>query len=78
MAERICMHEPCGCQPDPGADYCGAHCAGAVGTDDEHDRCGCDHPECRPANARRYDPSDDASPMGAADVSSPPEELERR
>ena len=68
MAERLCSHQPCGCQPEPGADYCGSHCADAPHSLAPGARCKCGHPECRPDNARLYDPAEGASPFEPADV----------
>jgi hypothetical protein len=73
MAERMCLHTPCGCRPDPGEEFCDAICETASRSGAAEARCACDHPECRPDNARKYDPSEQESPLRPEDVSNGPE-----
>jgi hypothetical protein len=65
MAERLCRHEPCHCEPDAGAEYCDACCARAdqeAGSGPAGSRCDCGHPECRPENVSPDQPSPIAQP----------------
>jgi len=63
MAERLCAHEPCHCEPDPEAEHCGAYCERAAkaraGRPRPEDPCDCGHPACRPENV----PDDQPSPV---------------
>ena len=71
----LCQHEPCGCRVGPEARYCSARCARNDRKDlsqSEMDPCRCGHAECRPENARLYDPADGDSPLETEDVSNPP------
>jgi len=72
VAERLCRHEPCGCTPSPGDEFCDPRCATAS-VESGHTECVCEHPECRPAQAKAFDPHEPASPHRPEDVSSPPE-----
>ena len=40
---KICAHVPCGCQAEPGSDYCSPQCEKAG----EETDCMCGHPECQ-------------------------------
>jgi hypothetical protein len=79
MRSRLCRHSPCGCEPKPGSGFCDSSCEAEEKASEgaEAHRCACGHPECRPENARMYDPHDDASRREPADVSNPPE-VDRR
>jgi hypothetical protein len=65
MAERLCAHEPCHCEPEPGSEFCSAACAretrraapGEVASD-----CPCGHPECRPEHVSEHQPPPHAQP----------------
>jgi hypothetical protein len=51
MAERLCAHEPCHCEPEAGAEFCAAACAGQAHSargGDIVSHCPCGHAECRP------------------------------
>lgn len=61
MPERLCRHEPCGCEPAPTSPYCAPHCEQAAaraeqvrGRGDRPDRCECGHPACNPKEAERF------------------------
>jgi hypothetical protein len=69
MPERLCLYEACPCRPEPDEDYCSRACADADGAERAHrDHCPCGHPECRPENAREYDPRERVSPFRPQDV----------
>jgi hypothetical protein len=68
MAERLCNHEPCGCEPAPGVNYCDLFCERADRDDafeDPPDRtraeCRCGHARCHPDNAARF--ASEAAPV---------------
>jgi hypothetical protein len=57
------------CTPAPGREYCDPSCARAESESKiTKSRCPCGHPECRPENARRYDPDEAESPFRPEDV----------
>jgi len=55
MAERLCRHEPCHCEPPPDAPFCGEACRSA-GRGEAGDACACGHPECHPEEAKAFSP----------------------
>jgi hypothetical protein len=65
MAERLCAHEPCHCEPRPGEQHCGSICARAAESAPRAGataRCACGHPECRPENVPPDQPPPVAQP----------------
>jgi len=79
MAERLCAHEPCGCEPAPGERYCDPVCEraerGRHGVADGEGECRCGHPACNPEKAEAF-ASDEApgageTPFASADCPGP-------
>jgi hypothetical protein len=65
MAERLCAHEPCHCEPERGKEFCSPACTiagrAAEGTF-PRSQCPCGHPTCHPRHVPGDQPPPEAQP----------------